>query len=198
MIRVGITGGIGSGKSYVARLLADNYHVPVYDSDSRARVLMLQPELRQQIENLVGPEAYNSSGSLNRSAVAAYLFAAPAHAAAIDGVVHPAVKADFREWAGRQTSPLVFLESAILVEAGFLDAVDSLIAVEAPLELRIERAMQRDHATREQVLARMHHQITDDIRRVHADVIVNNDGRPIMPQLRFFMAEKLAQSRSKV
>ena len=197
MIPVGITGGIGSGKSYVARLLAQNYRVPIYDSDSRARSLMLQPELRRQIEALVGLEAYNQDGSLNRAVVASYLFAAPEHVAAIDGIVHPAVKADFTKWAGSQSAPIVLLESAILVEAQFLDVVDSVIVVEAPLNLRLERAMQRDQVSREKVLARMRHQLTDDDRRAYASVVVVNDGRPIMPQLRFFMAEKLAQSQGK-
>lgn len=197
MIPVGITGGIGSGKSYVARLLAENYRVPIYDSDSRARSLMLQPELRRQIETLVGSEAYFSDGSLNRAFVASYLFADSEHAAAIDGIVHPAVKADFQEWASGQSAHIVLLESAILVEAQFLDIVDSVIVVEAPLNLRLERAMQRDQASREKVLARMRHQITDDDRRAYASVVVVNDGRPIMPQLRFFMAEKLSQSQGK-
>ena len=193
MTTVGITGGIGSGKSYVARLLADNYRVPVYDSDSHARRLMLEPELRRQIETLVGPEAYAADGSLNRAAVAAYLFADAAHAAAIDAVVHPAVKTDFCRWAAEQESAVVLLESAILVEAGFLDVVDSLIVVDAPLELRIERAMQRDHSTSQQVLARISRQLPDDERLAHADIVVNNDGRPIMPQLRFFMASLLGR-----
>lgn len=193
MIRVGITGGIGSGKSYVARLLADNYRVPVYDSDSHARRLMLEPPLRQQIEALVGPDAYDADGSLNRATVAAYLFGDAAHAAAIDAAVHPAVKADFCCWAAEQESHVVLIESAILIEAGFFDVVDRLIVVDAPRELRIERAMQRDHSTRQQVLARISRQLPDDERLAHADIVVNNDGRPIMPQLRFFMASLLGR-----
>lgn len=191
---VGITGGIGSGKTYVARLLSANYSIPVYDSDSRARCLMLEPELRRQVTALVGPDAYDGAGRLNKSAVAAFLFADAAHAEAIDAVVHPAVKADFRSWAARQTSALVLLESAILIEAGFLDVVDSLVVVEAPLSLRIERAMARDGATRQQVLARISRQTSDDERRSHADLVVSNDGRPIMPQLRFFIARLLGKS----
>ncbi len=194
MIRLGITGGIGSGKTYVARLLADNYHVPVYDSDSRARSLMLEPQLRRQVEELVGPEAYLADGTLNRSAVAAYLFADAAHAAAIDAVVHPAVKADFRQWAQSQDAPVVVLESAILVEAGFMDVTDRLIVVEAPQQLRIRRAMARDGASRQQVLARINRQASDEERRAQADLVVTNDGRPIMPQLRFFMAQLLGKS----
>lgn len=193
MTALGITGGIGSGKSYVARLLADNYRLPVYDCDSRARRLMLEPQLRQQIESLVGPEAYHADGALNRSAVATYLFADAAHAAAIDAAVHPAVKADFCQWAASQAAPAVLIESAILVEAGFADVVDCLIVVDAPLELRIERAMRRDNATRQQVLARISRQISDAERLGHADIVVCNDGRPIMPQLRFFMASLLGR-----
>lgn len=197
MTVVGITGGIGSGKTYVARLLASNYRIPVYDSDSEARRLMLEPQLRCRIEALVGPEAYGSDGSLNKGAIAAFLFADASHAAAINGVVHPAVKADFRQWVAAQTAPVVGFESAILVEAGFLDAVDCLVVVEAPRPLRIRRAIQRDGASRRQVLERISRQAPDDVRRAHADLVVCNDGRPIMPQLRIFMAELLGKSAEK-
>ncbi len=197
MTVVGITGGIGSGKTYVARLLASNYRIPIYDSDSEARRLMLEPQLRSQIEALVGPEAYGADGSLNKSAIADFLFADAGHAAAINGIVHPAVKADFRQWALAQATSVVCIESAILVEAGFLDAVDRVVVVEAPRTLRISRAMQRDGASRRQVLARISRQAPDAVRRAHADLVVHNDGRPIMPQLRFFMAELLGKSSEK-
>ena len=104
------------------------------------------------------------------------------------------MKADFRQWAQSQAAPVVVLESAILVEAGFMDVTDRLIVVEAPLQLRIRRAMARDGASRQQVLARINRQASDEERRAQADLVVTNDGRPIMPQLRFFMAQLLGKS----
>ncbi len=191
---VGITGGIGSGKSYVARLLATNYRVPVYDCDSEARRLMLGPAIREQLVRLIGPKAYTADGQLNKPVVASFLFANAEHAAAVNGIVHPVVKADFAAWATRQGTPVVLVESAILIEAGFLDVVDHVVLVDAPLDLRISRAMQRDGATREQVEARIRHQLPSSEQMPYADVVVCNDGSPIMPQLRFFMAQMFAQS----
>lgn len=191
---VGITGGIGSGKSYVARLLCQEFGVPVYDCDSQARRLMHTPELRRQITALIGQGAYAPDGSLNRPAVAAYLFADASHAAAVNGLVHPAVKADFQLWKASHTQDVVAVESAILVEAGFLDVVDVVLLVDAPLEVRIERAIRRDGSTREQVLSRIGHQLDSSSLRRYAHTVVVNDGRPILPQLRNFMAVMLGQS----
>lgn len=182
-MRIGVTGGIGSGKSYVCRLLAQRWQLPVYDCDSAAKMLMVtSPHIRQQLQELVGDDVYDADGQLNKGVMSRYLFADAAHVKAVNAIVHPAVKDDFEQWASRQTGDVV-MESAILVEAGFAKAVDCLVVVEAPLALRIQRAMARDGATEEQVRARVRHQMTAEQLRAYADIIVVNDGRDLLSQL---------------
>ncbi|MCR4994273.1 MAG: dephospho-CoA kinase [Bacteroidales bacterium] len=190
---IGITGGIGSGKSYVAAWLAQHYHIPFYNCDLEARRLMLTPSVRRRITALVGDEAYLPDGQLNKPLLAAYVFSDEAHTAAINAIVHPEVKRDVRDWSARQNG-LALVESAILIEAGFCDAVDRLIVVEAPLDVRIRRACQRDGVSEEQVRARIAHQMTDEARRPYADLVVVNDGSDFRTQLSFFIDSLLGQS----
>lgn len=182
-MRIGVTGGIGSGKSYVCRLLAQRWQLPVYDCDSAAKMLMVSsPHIRQQLQELVGDDVYDAGGQLNKGVMSRYLFADAAHVKAVNAIVHPAVKDDFELWASQQTGDVV-MESAILVEAGFAKAVDCLVVVEAPLALRIQRAMARDGATEEQVRARVRHQMTAEQLRAYADIVIVNDGRDLLSQL---------------
>ena len=183
-MKIGITGGIGSGKSYVARMLTQHFGIPVYDCDSRAKSLMTTSlAIRRQLTALVGADAYQQDGQLNRQFLSHYLFSDSLHASRVNAIVHPAVKSDFLAWASRQTAPHVAMESAILLEAGFDDVVDCILSVEAPVELRLQRAMQRDGATGEQVRHRMALQLADDERRDKAHAVILNDGRPLLPQL---------------
>ena len=182
-MRIGITGGIGSGKSYVARLLTQHYGIPVYDSDSQARRLMTDDlALRNALIGLLGEGAYDPAGRINRQHVARYLFADSKNAARINAIVHPAVRADFLCWAERQTGHCA-IESAILLEAGFRDMVNTLVVVTAPLDLRIRRACERDHSTEQQVRSRIDRQMPDAERQAAADLIIHNDGRPLLPQI---------------
>lgn len=182
-MKIGVTGGIGSGKSYVCRLLAQRWQLPVYDCDSAAKMLMVSsPHIRQQLQELVGDDVYDASGQLNKGVMSRYLFTDAAHVKAVNAIVHPAVKDDFEQWASQQTGDVV-MESAILVEAGFAKAVDRLVVVEAPLALRIQRAMARDGATEEQVRARVRHQMTAEQLRAYADIVIVNDGRDLLSQL---------------
>ena len=182
-MRIGITGGIGSGKTYVCRLLEQQLGVPLYDCDREAKRLMhSSPELRRQLSALVGAEVYDADGHLDKAVMSRYLFADAAHAARVNAIVHPAVKDDFLAWAAQQATD-VLMESAILVEAGMRDSIDCLVVVEAPLELRIERAMRRDAASRQQVEARIRQQMPAEELRNYADFIVVNDGRDLLPQL---------------
>ena len=193
---IGITGGIGSGKSFVSQWLKTHYGIPVYDCDSQAQRLMLGRVLRRKITELVGADAYLPDGQLDRARMAAFVFADASHTAAINAIVHPAVKADFRRWASRHEG-LVVIESAILIEAGFRDIADQLIVVEAPLSLRIQRVIQRDGSTEEQVRARIARQLSDDERRRTADLVLVNDGSDFAPKLSFFIDHLLAQSAQK-
>lgn len=158
MKRIGITGGIGTGKSYVCRQMAEK-GIPVYDCDREAKRLEEEdPELRRAITALVGSEAYGADGHLNRSAVAAWLFSDERHLRAMNALVHPAVKRDFEAWCKKQTAETVVMESALLDEAGMRHLVDEVWEVRAPLETRIRRVMERDSCTREQVEARIRRQ----------------------------------------
>lgn len=171
--KIGVTGGIGSGKSTVCRLLAD-MGAAVYDSDARAKALMNEDKaLREAIIEAFGDECYGKEG-LNRAYLAAQVFGNEEALTRLNAIVHPAVRADFRAWAEMQQSTYVVLESAILFEAGFENEVDSTLAVMSPLEERVRRTMERDGATREEVLRRISHQMSDDeLHRLSTHTIVN-------------------------
>lgn len=173
MYKVGLTGGIGSGKSKVAELLR-NMGVAVYDSDTRAKALMANDTaLREALIEAFGAECYTSEG-LNRPWLAERVFNTPDELKRLNAIVHPAVMLDFAEWAMQQSGEYVVMESAILLEAGLESHVDVVIAVMAPRELRLERAMCRDGATREQIEARMENQITDEERTERSKYAIVN------------------------
>lgn len=173
MYKIGITGGIGSGKSTVCALLKE-HGVAVYDSDAEAKRLMSESEtLRSALIDAFGEECYNAEG-LNRAYLASKVFGDDEALARLNAIVHPAVKEDFRVWTERQQGSYVVLESAILFESGFDAEVDTTLAVMAPLEERVRRAMERDGVTREQILDRISHQLSDDeLHRRAKRTIVN-------------------------
>lgn len=177
MIKLGITGGIGSGKSFVSRCLKEGFSVQVYDTDREAKRLMLEHEgIRADLITLLGEEVYTAAG-LNKPLLAAYIFSSPENAQKVNAIVHPRVKEDFRNWAFRQEQAgcqLVGVESAILFESGFDREVDKTLTVSAPLELRITRVMERDRVGREQVLERITAQISDEERNRLSDFSVEN------------------------
>lgn len=184
MIKIAITGGIGSGKSYVSHLLED-MNIPVYNADNEAKRLTVSDEgIRSELVALLGEEVYKE-GALNRPLLASYLFSDPAHAAQINAIIHPRVREDFAAWAERlQGCEMAGMESAILYEASFEDTVDAVVMVYAPVDLRVQRAMYRDGASEEQVRARIAAQMDDDEKCRRADFTVVNDGvRPLLPQL---------------
>lgn len=183
-IKIGITGGIGSGKSVVSRLL-ETMGIPVYISDQEAkRITHTDEVIRRELSALVGTEVFQD-GELNRPLLASYMFGHPEHVKEVNGIIHPRVKEDFRRWAESfEDEQLVGMESAILIESGFGDEVDFLVMVYAPLEVRLERAVKRDCSSRELILKRIEAQMSDEEKREHADfIIVNDDGTLIIPQV---------------
>jgi len=181
-LKTGITGGIGSGKSYVAKLLKQR-GIDVYDCDAAAKRLMRHSEeLRQRLTALIGPDCYlqpeypdfpeapEQPPRLNKAAVAKFLLASEENARAIDAIVHPAVFRDFEE------SGQLWLESAILYESGADRLVDRVIVVTAPEEVRLQRVMARDGISREKVLEWMGRQWPQDEVRRRADFEIVNDG----------------------
>ena len=173
MYKVGITGGIGSGKSTVCRLFEQN-GIAVYDSDARAKALMAEDAtLREQLVEAFGAECYNAEG-LDRAFLASKVFGNEEALQQLNSIVHPAVRTDFQAWAEQQQSPYVVLESAILFEAGFESEVDATLAVMAPMPMRLERTMARDGVDKESVMRRMEHQLSDDeLHRRASRTIVN-------------------------
>lgn len=183
-IKIGITGGIGSGKSVVSRLLG-LMGIPVYISDVETKLLMVSDSvIRQELVALLGEEVY-ADGVLNKPLLASYLFGNPEHARQINGIVHPRVKDDFRQWTQcRCSSSIVGIESAILIEAGFAGEVDVIVMVYAPEEVRISRAIRRDASSREQIEKRIRSQMSDEEKRGKADYVIVNDGEtPLIPQV---------------
>lgn len=169
-MKVGITGGIGSGKSYICqRLLAQG--IQVFDCDTEAKKLMrTSPVIRQQLTALIGPDTYDAEGRLNKAAVASFLLSSESNAKAIDAIVHPAVFEAFEQ------SGIDWMESAIIFESGAYKLVDKVIAVIAPKEVRVQRVMSRDNISREKALDWMNRQLDQQevIRR--SDFVVINDG----------------------
>lgn len=186
MKTIGITGGIGSGKSYVSALLQREFGIPVYDCDKEAKRLTVESEeIRQKLIELVGPEVFDGE-TLNKQRLADYLFSDPENASRVNAIIHPAVLKDFRLWAEKQKpKKMVALESAILFESGFNAFVDKVLFVDAPEEVRLQRAMRRDSAKKEQIKARMKMQ-QPEIHRAQADYIINNfkaDNTRLLEQL---------------
>ena len=173
MMKVGITGGMGSGKSTVCRLFAQK-GIAVYDSDAAAKRLMQEDgALRRQLAGRFGEGTFRN-GVLDRAYLAAIVFADPQALADLNALVHPVVMRDFDAWAARQEGSYVILESAILFEAGLEGCVDKTVAVLAPRELRIERTCRRDGCGADQVVRRIAAQLDDDALSARADYVVVN------------------------
>lgn len=176
MLKIGITGGIGSGKTYVARLL-EQRGIPVYSTDAEAKRLMVaSQDIRAGLTALAG-EVYRADGSLDKERLAAFLFASPLHVEKVNAIVHPVVRQDFLQWVARQSAPVVAMECAILYESGFDSLVDDVLLVRAPEEICLSRAMKRDGATTAQVKARMAAQMKDAERLSRTRYIICNDGK---------------------
>lgn len=181
---VGITGGIGSGKTTVCQIF-ESLGVPVYYADSRAKQLMAHnTALKAKIVQAFGEKAY-SNGELNRAYLAKEVFGSKEKLSVLNGLVHPAVADDFDEWLEEnKQADYVLKEAAILFESGAYHNVDVTVLVIAPTDLRIERVVARDGTTREDVLQRMNNQWTQERKAKLADHIINNDGSQlIIPQV---------------
>lgn len=183
-IKIGITGGIGSGKSVVSRLL-EVMGIPVYIADIESkRLTNTDPFIRQELCALLGEKVFEG-GELNKAFLASYLFGHPDHARRINEIIHPQVKDDFRRWVeGQSFSSIVGMESAILIESGFAAEVDVVVMVYAPLELRVRRAIKRDCSSRELIMKRIQSQMSDEEKRKQAEFVIVNDGEvPLIPQV---------------
>jgi dephospho-CoA kinase len=188
MLQIGLSGGIGSGKSTIAMVL-EKMGYPVFYSDQVAKRLYDEhPVLQKQLVDLLGPEVYRD-GQLNKQFLSEQLFSNAELKAQVSALVHPIVRSTFENWAQQQTSDLVFNEAAILFETGAYLQFASTILVMAPLETRIERVQKRDRISREEVLKRIANQWTDVQKMALTPYHVVNDGRPLLIQLEEIIAE---------
>lgn len=170
---IGLTGGIGSGKSTAAKYF-EELGFPVYNSDLSARRIQNENEIViQKIKKVFGENAYNENG-LNRLFIAAESFQNKEKLSQLNAIVHPAVFEDFNAWIASQKSPYIIKEAAILIESGSYKDCDLIIAVVANQEIRITRTIERDQLTREQILTRINNQLTDEERMTYADFIIDN------------------------
>jgi dephospho-CoA kinase len=177
MTAIGITGGIGSGKSTVAMLL-QTFGIPVYAADTESRRLTAaSPRIRQQLTALLGPAVYDASG-LNRRLMASLIFSDARLLRQVNAIIHPEVARHFRAWTRQHADRRhVALESAILFESGFHENVDICLTVCAPRPLRIRRVMERDGISEAEVLQRISHQLPDEIKIERSDCVIINDER---------------------
>lgn len=182
-IKIGLTGGIGSGKSMVSKLLT-TYEIAVYDSDTRAKSLMeTDDKIIHSITQIFGKEAY-TDGKLNRRFVAEAVFASSSKLLQINTIVHSAVIDDFSRWAELQAAHILVFESAIIFENGLEKYFDKIIAVVAPQKLRIERVKRRSGLSRKEILNRIKNQTSRKTLRQRADyVVINDDQTAIIPQV---------------
>ena len=184
MTRIGITGGIGSGKSGIAEILRVK-GIPVYDADSASKKLIsTQPELIQNLKNLLGEDIYDSAGCLNRKRMAELIFNNPDLLEKTNNIIHPAVGKDFMEWSRRQPNDIVAIESALLFQSKMDISLDSILVVNAPQQTRIRRVILRDNTTYDKVMARMDKQMSSDEMCAKAHYVIRNDDNDaVLPQI---------------
>ncbi len=184
-LKIGITGGIGSGKTTVCKIF-ETLAVPVYYADERAKFLMNNDELlKAKIKSLFGDKAYAPDAQLNRAYMAGIVFNDKKKLQELNELVHPAVAKDYFQWISNHIDvPYTLKEAALLFESGRADVLDKIIMVYAPLPLRIRRVMGRDGVSKESVLSRVEKQMDDELKRKLADFEIRNDGcQLLIPQV---------------
>lgn len=179
-----ITGGIGSGKSVVSRIM-NILGVPVYDCDSNAKRLMVSDGfIASELKRMFGEECYEEDGTLNRQYIASCIFTDKQNIKRVNSLVHPVVKRDFELWATRQNAELVAVETAILYESGMVGAVDKVLVVWTDRETAIKRVVERNAMNRNQVENRLDNQMSTDDLLLLSDYSLYNDGdEPLLPQV---------------
>ncbi len=175
MLKIGLTGGIGSGKTTIARVL-EHLGYKVYIADSQAsRLMNSDPQLRDELSMAFGKDIYTAAHQIDKKKLASLIFNNREALQQINRIVHPKVVADFNRWSGKQPGEFIFFESAILFEAGLEKTVDYIICVYASLETRLKRVMERDQATEEKVRERIANQMNDEEKCRRSDFTVYTD-----------------------
>jgi dephospho-CoA kinase len=183
MLKTGLTGGIGSGKTIVAQIFK-NIGIPIFCADSEAKKVYADSEVREKIIEIFGSQIYIDQININKPLLASKIFGDKQLLEKVNSIIHPAVRKKFEIWLAQQKSPYIIHEAAILFESGFDKFMDKIIVVYAPQDLRIARVMARDRQSYQQVIRRMENQITDAERNVRADFIIDNHSNiPVLPQV---------------
>jgi len=183
MKKIGITGGIGAGKTYVAEVF-QSLGIPVFYADIQAKKLMTSSEkLKKLLKEEFGNDIYKDA-DLNKEKLASFVFSNSNKLQKLNSLVHPIVKEEFNNWCKRQTSPYVIKEAAILFESNSHVGLDAVICVSAPLELRIERLLKRDNSSEKEIKKRIENQISQEEKEKLSDYIIVNDERNLLlPQI---------------
>jgi dephospho-CoA kinase len=182
---VGLTGGIGSGKSVVADMLS-SFGIPVFNADASAKSQYKDPKVIEQVAELVGSNDFiNEDGELNKQKLAAIIFNDPVKRQMVNDLIHPLVKKHFDQWKNQFDLPYCIREAAILIESGSYKDCDEIIVVTSTIENRIERVVQRDHTSPEEVEKRIKAQMSEEERLTYANYIIHNDGtlRELYPEV---------------
>ena len=195
-LKIGITGGIGVGKSVVTKIFKV-LGIPTYDADREAKDIMVKNDaVRQSLMQTFGKEVYFEDGSLNREWLGKRVFSDADELKKLNAIVHPAVIKDGEDWAAAQTSIYSVKEAALLFESGSYKALDYTILVVSPLELRIERVMQRDKVDREEVLRRINKQMPEEEKEKLSDCIVYNDDEHSLIEQVMELHQKFIQGKT--
>lgn len=195
-IIIGLTGGIGSGKSTIAKIFAQ-LGIPVLDADATAKAIMNEDRsVKTKLIELFGDEAYKEN-QLNRPYIAQLVFEDAFKLQQLNAIIHPITIQYAKDWASKQTAPYVIKEAALFFESGSSEGVEKIIGVTAPKHIRIQRVIQRDQITREDVIKRMEHQLEDSLKMKLCDwVIQNDDFHLLIPQVLAIHKEILVSSSS--
>ncbi len=194
MNKIGLTGGIGSGKTTVAKVF-ETLGVPVFYADDEAKKFLFKNEVKQQLVQLYGPKVIDTKGKVDKTVLANIVFNDTDSLKKLNALIHPLLINEFEDWAEKKKvnkPPFVIMEAAILFEAGFDDYVDSVLCVSAPLETRISRVVNRDGVSKEQVLSRINSQMSDDKRELKSDYVIHNSENDMIVERIVFLSEKLA------
>jgi len=183
-LQIGLTGGIGSGKSTVAKVF-ELLHVPVYYADDRSRFILQNNSLvKEKLREYWGEIIFDSAGNIDTKALAEIVFKNEAELQKLNALLHPLVADDYNKWLSLQNCAFVIKEAAILVESGSFKSCDKIIVVSVPEALAIERVKSRDNVSEEQVKARMSKQMSNDEKIKYADFVIVNDGiKMLIPQI---------------
>lgn len=183
MKKIGLTGGIGSGKTFIAGIF-QKIGIPVYNSDFHAKRLMTSnKELVKEITQLFGKSAYDKDGALNKNHLSSLIFSDATKLEALNSLVHPAVRKDFEHWAAKQKKcSYVINEAALFVENGSHSSFDALITVLSPMALRIKRVMERDQKSKKEIMARINNQSSDEEKIKVSRFLIYNDNSDMLLQ----------------